>query len=78
MGMWWWRQSQEAAVDHSRVAIELLRVAHGLYTRLGPARPARLLYRIGGLMVHTVSRRQPANAASGSCRPGLKFVGIPL
>lgn len=45
-------------MDHSRAAIELLRVAHGLYTRLGPARPARLLYRIGGLMVHAPSRQE--------------------
>jgi len=57
-------ESQEAAVDHSRAAIELLRVAHGLYTRLGPARPARLLYRIGGLMAtEYLAAGDVANAA---------------
>ena len=43
-------QSQEAAVDHARAAIELLGAAHELYKR-GPARPGRLLYHVGGLMV---------------------------
>lgn len=44
-------QSQEAAGDHSRDAIELLRAAHSLFARLGPARPVRLLSHIGSLMV---------------------------
>lgn len=43
-------QSQEAGVEHARAAISLLGAAHELYAR-GPARPGRLLYHVGGLMV---------------------------
>ncbi len=43
-------QQQEAGVDHTRAAIELLAAAHELL-KGGPARPGRLLYHVGGLMV---------------------------
>ena len=43
-------QLQEAGVEHARAAISLLGAAHELYAR-GPARPGRLLYHVGGLMV---------------------------
>lgn len=37
-------------MDHARAAIEMLAAAHELYKQ-GPARPGRLLYHVGGLMV---------------------------
>ena len=37
-------------MEHARAAISLLGAAHELYAR-GPARPGRLLYHVGGLMV---------------------------
>ena len=52
-------------MDHARGAIELLGAAHELFKR-GPARPGRLLYHVGGLMVIRIQRAQrldsrPAN-----------------